>query len=273
MKVNVIKLPGVLNARELGGYPAGNRTVRSGVLIRSGVLNKAEPGAIDILSAEYHVQTVVDFRMSGVRGGAPDKEIPGAGYIRLPVVEMEDYLAMVKDLKMAKQFMSGNADQRVMIDMAYESGLLSPDMYVMFLLGDRGKKAFAEFFRILLRTDPGRGAVLWHCVDGKDRAGLATMLLLSVLGTDKQTIIEDYLMSNSGKEEKLGKIRKDCESLGMPPEKIEALQFASGGVFERYMTHAIDTLENKYGCVCGYLTDELGLTEPDLEQLRERYTV
>lgn len=49
----------------------------------------------------------------------------------------------------------------------------------------------------------------------------------------------------------------------MPPEKIEALQFASGGVFERYMTHAIDTLENKYGCVCGYLTDELGLTEPD----------
>ena len=71
------------------------------------------------------------------------------------------------------------------------------------------------------------------------------MLLLSVLGTDKQTIIEDYLMSNSGKEEKLGKIRKDCEALGMPPEKIEALQFASGGVFEHYMTHAMDTLERR----------------------------
>ena len=96
MKANTINLPGVLNARELGGYPAGNRTVRSGVLIRSGVLNKAEPGAIDILSTEYRVQTVVDFRMSGVRDGAPDKEIPGAGYIRLPVVEMEDYLSMVK---------------------------------------------------------------------------------------------------------------------------------------------------------------------------------
>ena len=273
MKVNVIKLPGVLNARELGGYPAGNRTVRSGVLIRSGVLDKAEPGAIDILSAEYRVQTVVDFRMSGVRGGAPDKEIPGAGYIRLPVVEMEDYLAMVKDLKMAKQFMSGNADQRAMIDLAYESGLLSQDMYDIFLLGDRGKKAYAEFFRILLRTDPGGGAVLWHCVDGKDRAGLAAMLLLSALGTDKQTILEDYLMSNSGKEEKLGKIRKDCESLGMPKDKIESLQFASGGVFEHYMTHAMDTLENKYGSVRGYLTNELGLTEPDMERLRERYTV
>ena len=67
-------------------------------------------------------------------------------------------------------------------------------------------KCNVEFFRILLKTDPGRGAVLWHCVDGKDRAGLATMFLLSALGADKQTILEDYLMSNSGKEEKLGKI-------------------------------------------------------------------
>ncbi|MBQ5519456.1 MAG: tyrosine-protein phosphatase, partial [Clostridiales bacterium] len=48
---------------------------------------------------------------------------------------------------------------------------------------------------------------------------------------------------------------------------------ASGGVFEHYMTHAMDTLENKYGCIRGYLTEELGLTEPDMEQLRERYTV
>ena len=80
-------------------------------------------------------------------------------------------------------------------------------------------------------------------------------------------------MSNSGKEEKLGKIRKDCESLGMPKDKIEALHFASGGVFEHYMTHAMDTLENKYGSVRGYLTNELGLTEPDMERLREKYTV
>lgn len=269
---NTINLPGVLNARELGGYPAGDRHIRRGVLIRSGVLNNAEPEAIEILSREYHLQTIVDFRMSGVRDGAPDKEIPGAECIRIPVVEKKDYFAKVKNIEIIKHFMSGNTDQRAMLDFAYESGFLGPELYIMFLLGARGKRAYAKFFRILLDTDPSKGAVLWHCVDGKDRAGLATMLLLSALGTDKQTILEDYMMSNSGKEAKLGKIREDCEALGMAPDKTEALQFASGAVFERYLIHAMDTLEEKYGSVHGYLSEELGLTIQDIERLREKYT-
>ena len=269
---NTINLPGVLNARELGGYPAGDRLIRHGVLIRSGVLNNAAPEAIEILSNNYHVQTIVDFRMSGVRDGAPDKEVPGAECIRIPVVEKKDYFAKVKKPEIIKQFMSGFTDQRAMMDFAYESGFLSPELYLMFLLGARGKRAYAEFFRILLGTDPSKGAVLWHCVDGKDRAGLATMLLLSALGTDRQTILEDYMMSNSGKEAKLGKIREDCEAVGMPPDKTEALQFASGGVFERYMKFAMDSLDEKYGSVRGYLTEEIGLSAQDLASLREKYT-
>lgn len=51
------------------------------------------------------------------------------------------------------------------------------------------------------------------------------------------------------------------------------VQFTSGGVFEHYMIHAMDTLENKYGSVHGYLADELGLTGTDIDRLRERYTV
>ena len=269
---NAIDLPGVLNTRDLGGYPAGDRSVRKGVLIRSGVLCNAGPEAVEILHSRYHVQTIVDFRMSGVRDGDPDKEIPGAECIRLPVIEIDDYLSGLKKLKLAKQFLTGNTDKRAMIDLAYESGLLSPKMYDMFLLGARGKKAYAQFFRILLANDPAKGAVLWHCVDGKDRAGLATMLLLTALGTDKDTILKDYMLSNRCKEEELAQLRRDCEELGMPEDKIEALQFTSGGVFEHYMTHAMETLDNKYGSVRGYMSRELGLTPEDFGKLRELYT-
>ena len=270
---NAIDLPGVLNTRDLGGYPAGDRRIRQGVLIRSGVLCNAAPEAVEILHDKYHVQTVIDFRMSGVRDGDPDKEIPGASSIRLPVIEIDDYLSGLKKLKLAKQFLTGNTDKRAMIDLAYESGLLSPKMYDMFLLGPRGRKAYAQFFRILLGSDPAKGAVLWHCVDGKDRAGLATMLLLTALGTDRETILEDYMLSNKAKKEELAQIRRDCEELGMAEDKIEALQFASGGVFEHYMTHALATLENKYGSVHGYMSKELGLTPEDFVKLRELYTV
>lgn len=268
---NTIILPGVSNARELGRYPAGDRAVKKGALIRSGSLSKAEPEAVSILREKYRVNTIIDFRMGSVIDGHPDAEVPGAGNIRLPVVEMEDFMAKANP-ELVKTYMSDKIDKRAMFDLEYESGLLSPEMYVMFLLGERGKKAYREFFRIMLAHDPDAGALLWHCEDGKDRAGLASMLVLTALGSDMDTILEDYLLTNENNAARLDKIRKDVESYGMPQDKVEALLFVSGGVFERYMTYAVDTLEKRYGSVTGYLSDELGLSDPDIALLREKYT-
>ncbi len=47
--------------------------------------------------------------------------------------------------------------------------------------------------------------------------------------------------------------------------------FANGGVFERYMTFALDTLEKKYGSVEGYVREELGVTDEELDILRKKY--
>ncbi len=47
----------------------------------------------------------------------------------------------------------------------------------------------------MLDTEPER-AVLWHCTGGKDRTGLAAMLILSALGVDEETVVKDYLLTN-----------------------------------------------------------------------------
>ncbi len=47
MHNNEILLPGVSNARELGGYPVGDKYIKKGVLIRSGSLSEALPEAVD----------------------------------------------------------------------------------------------------------------------------------------------------------------------------------------------------------------------------------
>ena len=268
---NTIILPGINNARDLGGYPAGDRVVKKGVLIRSGSLSKAEPEAVTLLNEKYHVKTIIDFRMGSVIDSHPDAEVPGAGNIRLPVVEMEDFMARANP-ELVKAYMADKTDKRAMFDLQYESGLLSPEMYVIFLLGERGKKAYREFFRILLAHDPGAGALLWHCEDGKDRAGLAAMLLLTALGSDMETIMGDYLLTNTNNAAKLEKLRRDVESYGMPPDKVESLLFVSGGVFERYLTYAVDVLEKHYGSVTGYLSEELGVSGADIRLLREKYT-
>lgn len=270
---NTIALPGVSNARELGGYPAGGKSVRPGVLIRSGALYRAAPEAVDALRDKYRLRAVADFRMSAKRAAAPDPEIPGAVNVSLPVVEMEDYAAAAGSGDAMKLYKSKSADKRAVFEMAYEYGMLGPGIYLTFLLGERGKRAYREFFRLLLAADPDDGAVLWHCDDGKDRAGLASMLLLSALGAERGAIMEDYLLTNEQNAPVLEAVRAEYAALGMPREKLDAMLFASGGVFDYYLGNALDTLDRRFGGVTQYLRAELGLSDADLASLREKYLV
>lgn len=38
--------------------------------------------------------------------------------------------------------------------------------------------------------------LMFHCSAGKDRTGMAAALVLSSLGVDEETILDDYLLSN-----------------------------------------------------------------------------
>ena len=55
---------------------------------------------------------------------------------------------------------------------------------------EEGIKAYQNFFKTLLEYD---GAILWHCSQGKDRAGLAAFFLEYILGVPMEECIKDYL--------------------------------------------------------------------------------
>ena len=273
MLKNAINLPGVTNARELGGYKIGDKTIVKGKLIRTGSLNMATEEAKKILEDEYKVHTIIDFRMNEERKHIPDPEIPGARNIGLSVVEMEDFFSKVKDMREAdKQLMWKTTDRMAVFEQAYEYGMLGPDTYLGFLLEERGKKAYKEFFRILLEMEDD-SAILWHCTDGKDRTGLAAMLLLYALGADRKTIIEDYMLTNEYNAQTLEYIKQKAETSNMSQRKKDALLFCAGGVIERYLTNAIEALENNYGSVKEYMFEELGVGDMEIKTLRNRYCI
>ena len=268
MLKQAIDLPGVGNARELGGYSAGDGQIKKGVLLRTAGLSGAAPEAIGKLQNEYHVRTVIDFRMTAELGDLPDPEIPDAQNIHLSVIEIEDY--PVDDPTLLEEYNKGS-DRMSLFELSYNAGMLGPAQYEFFLLGERGRKAYREFFRILLENDPDKGAVLWHCTDGKDRTGCAAMLLLSALGADRETIISDYMLTNEYNAGRIKAMQQKTAAYRMPQDKLDALMFMSGAVVEHYMTNAIDVLTEKYGSVEGYLRDELNVGNAELEELRNKY--
>ena len=268
-----IDLPGVGNARELGGYAVGDKRVKSGVLLRTASLTKATPEAVERLRDEYHVQAIVDFRMGAEHESAPDPQVPGATNCHLKVVEMEDF-PVPEDLdpKAFDLLKDPNANRMELFELSYDLGMLGPRLYEGFVLGERGKEAFAAFFRLLLELEDGR-AILWHCTDGKDRTGCAALLVLAALGASRETIIADYLLTNEYNAATIEALRQKVAAIPMPPERLETLLFTSGAVAESYIVHAMDVIGEQYGSLDAYLRDALGVGDAERARLREKFLV
>ena len=68
-----------------------------------------------------------------------------------------------------------------------------PNAYRELVRRDR-KEAWNNIFNILLNNK--EGAILYHCSAGKDRTGVLSAVILKALGIDKETIYQDYLLTN-----------------------------------------------------------------------------
>ena len=152
-----------------------------------------------------------------------------------------------------------------------EAGVISDQMYAEFLQGEIGKAGYRDFFRVLLETPEGN-AVLWHCTNGKDRTGVAAMLLLGVLNVDEETIMEDFMLTNLYFEEEISAMQKQLGAYIQDEGLMEDFLVASKGVAASYMRNAIDYIKENYGSIPGYVKAELGLTDADIVKLKMLYT-
>ena len=152
-----------------------------------------------------------------------------------------------------------------------EAGVISDQMYVEFLQREAGKAGFRDFFRVLLETPEGSG-ILWHCTNGKDRTGVAAMLLLGVLNVDEETIMADFMLTNVFFEEEINVMREQLGAYIQDKEMLEELLVTGRGVYAPYMQNAIDYVKENYGDIPGYVKAELGLTDADIEKLQNLYT-
>lgn len=265
-----IGLSGVGNARELGGYRAADgRAVRPGVLLRSAAPEGAAAADRQTLEHDYRLSCVLDFRMNmEFQALAPDaRGLDFAKTHRIPILDEDYYMRLCEGVPLEEALKMSPVE---LIAAAVDAGAVNDRMYVGFLEADTGKRGFSEVFERLL-AQPKDEALLFHCTQGKDRTGLAAMLILSALGVDEQTIVFDYLLTNTFNAALIERERAGLLSMGIPQERLDAYMIGFDQVFPQTMKNALDHLKRVYGSVWGYIHAELGVSDADLKELQAKY--
>ena len=261
-----IPLEGPQNVRDLGGFVMSDgRRIRQGRLIRSCELARLTDNDKKVLVNEHHLCTIVDFRTELEKNQMPDPEMPGVDYLWIPVLD-ESMLGITKEE-------GADQDTVAQLSIQMKTGQLTTESFMKKLYRDivlsrHAAEAYHRFFEILLNK--AEGAVLWHCSAGKDRAGMAAMLVLTALGAPRELIIEDYLMVNVFLRENIEHNRR------MIIEKTGDTSLADSmtGLFsvERtYAEYVFSVMEEQYGTAEAYLEKMIGVTLADCRKLKEMY--
>jgi len=255
-----VALDGQPNFRDVGGYETTDgRIVKWGEVYRSGELPRLSDEDVAKLD-DMDIRTVVSF--------LTEKEIEARGSDRLPAGTVEVPLPMeagnLGDLTdVVRQARSTGDFSQVPPD-------INPDIHRRLIVEAQ------EHFAALLReiSDPASRPLVFHCSHGIHRTGTATAILLSALGVPWETVREDYLLSNTYRQEEIGyrlaQLRDlYAESNGIPPDEVDTTNMDAFYILQgAYIDAALDQAVEDYGSMEAYLRDGLGITDEEIERLR-----
>lgn len=129
-------------------------------------------------------------------------------------------------------------------------------------------EAYRTMFHYLLKQRSG--AILYHCTYGKDRTGVATMLILSSLGVPKTTIMKNYLASNHYLKKTTAKEYRQMTHYTRNPTVLRNLT-RSKAAQPTYLNAAYSTIDRHNGTMKHYLHRQMRLSNHDIRQLRTQY--
>ena len=239
-----IELRSVGNIRDLGGTGMENGSViRCGCLIRSAHLGYAAQADIQLLRDEHRLSKIIDLRTGGERSELPDHSF-GIEHLRLPI--FHEFKAGISHETQQKQ-----------------SDIPRMEDLYRFIMTDADSVAgFRNVLKAIFTHDYRKGSVLWHCTEGKDRCGMTTALVLTALGADRDTILEDYLETNKVNIPKARAMYEQVLELRGPEAAENVYQAYIAD--ENYLYAAWEVMGDNY------LRDILGFSEKMIQNFRSQ---
>lgn len=254
--VSIRRLPleGAKNFRDLGGYRASDGSyVRWGLAYRSNHLVHLTASDSEYLN-RLGIRLVCDVRSDGERALAPDHWNGNAPeFFSVPIGSNLITTPTADDLK--RRVATINSETKDSIR-AYD--------YAIEYAGQYGK--------ILRRIAAGDLPVVEHCTAGKDRTGVFSAILLTALGVPRDTVVQDYMLSNQYllAPDTIESTAADLQrafGLAGPPDisTVKTIMTAR----PETLVATLDKIDKTYGSFDHYLRDALKLSDSDLARIRQ----
>lgn len=239
-----IPFEAIHNFRDIGGYAGEGGAIRPGLVYRSATVHGATPADRERLR-ELGLRHIIDLRS--------DPEVAGDG-----VASFDDIGAAWAHIPIYRDI---DASPEAMAARARLYGQDFADAYLHMLR--RGGSGFRAALEAMASAE---GPLVVHCAGGKDRAGNAIMLLLTILGVDRPTIIEDYaLTAQHLPPANMERLRAYAEQQNVPVEDLLARHGAKADSMERTLAR----VDAELGGPMAYLAD-IGVSAETMDRLRAR---
>lgn len=249
MTIRIPRLDGALNFRDLGGYAAADgRSVRWKILYRSGTTHAMTRD--DVASLESSgIRYAYDFRSNNERRHYPTRltDIAQVAY------RYRDHDRLPGDIKRLLSSPGTDAGRaRALMISTYRQ------------LPYEFEDAFRSLFQYLSNGDL---PLVFNCTAGKDRTGVAAALVLSALGVARETILEDYMLTDQFFEQ-------SCDMMigtggaGLFSKVDRAVWEPLMRVHPDYLNAMFDQVRESHGSFERYLNEQLGVDQEQIERLR-----
>ena len=242
----LVKLEGATNFRDLGGYPTQDgRSVKWDLVFRSDSLHYLSETDWEKVD-DLEIKVVND-----LRGSAERERWPSHWPATADVTVLSRDYSIVSDGIRTQGYHSLAYDQI---------------------------ESFRRMFDRL--AEPDAPPTLIHCTGGRDRTGFAAAFLLTVLGVDRDTILDDYSLSHQLRgeapvnrerlREMIAFYELDADQESMiaqqtHPERREAERIR--------MAKALDAIAAEHGSVLAFILEELQVDDFEIAHLRSRLLV
>jgi len=240
-----IELEGCLNFRDLGGYPTRDgRTVRWSQVFRSDALHLLSAADVTRLRDELQISDVIDLRSTS------ELETDGRG--PLAAEPMRFHHVPLFDGVVRNRQAEGTPEPVTLADR-------------YFLLAEFAKAPIARVITTLAETT---APAVYHCAAGKDRTGVISAVLLSLLDVNDEIIVADYALTQENLDQIIDRLMAtegyQAMLSALPPDTLHAEP--------ETMIALLGRVHAKYGSMRGY-AHAAGVPDATIDQLRGRLLV